>query len=310
MRVAPYVRSPLFLVLITLTAAIVNGALGYGFSSITVPLTLLFLTNRVLNPALVLIEVPLNASVPWVNRAALASVCRRVLPIVFGLAPGVIACTLIVSQVSPAWLKLSTFVALLPLVLVQAAGFRRPVRAERLMGLAFGSGVGALYAVTTVSGPPLALMLNNQGLAKQEFRAALGLIRLAESTFTAIAYFYAGLYALESLALIAGVARVLPQRVEPPRHPDLTNSLLHPRDVAEFPDRRRARLGLRNTAGDLLLRLGVDVIADLAIEVVEVGAPAHVGVSERLRILAIAPASLSHLVVSTESCFRPCGVKR
>ena len=30
----------------------VNGALGYGFSSITVPLALLFLTNRVLNPAL------------------------------------------------------------------------------------------------------------------------------------------------------------------------------------------------------------------------------------------------------------------
>jgi hypothetical protein len=36
---------------------------GYGFSSITVPLALLFLSNRVLNPALVLIEIPLNAYV-------------------------------------------------------------------------------------------------------------------------------------------------------------------------------------------------------------------------------------------------------
>ena len=44
------------LVVITLIAAIVNGALGYGFSSITVPIALLFLANRVLNPALVLIE--------------------------------------------------------------------------------------------------------------------------------------------------------------------------------------------------------------------------------------------------------------
>ena len=58
------------LFVITLGAAIVNGALGYGFSSITVPLALLFLTNRVLNPALVLIEVALNAWVLWVNRAA------------------------------------------------------------------------------------------------------------------------------------------------------------------------------------------------------------------------------------------------
>ena len=48
------------LVFITLGAAIVNGALGYGFSSITVPIALLFLTNRVLNPALVPIEVALN----------------------------------------------------------------------------------------------------------------------------------------------------------------------------------------------------------------------------------------------------------
>jgi uncharacterized membrane protein YfcA len=50
------------LIVITLVAAIVNGALGYGFSSITVPLALLFLANRVLNPALVLVEVGLNAS--------------------------------------------------------------------------------------------------------------------------------------------------------------------------------------------------------------------------------------------------------
>ena len=60
------------LVLITLIAAIVNGALGYGFSSITVPIALLFLANRVLNPALVLIEVVLNAYVLWNNRDALA----------------------------------------------------------------------------------------------------------------------------------------------------------------------------------------------------------------------------------------------
>ena len=46
----------LWLAAITLVAATVNGALGYGFSSITVPLALLFLSNRVLNPALIIIE--------------------------------------------------------------------------------------------------------------------------------------------------------------------------------------------------------------------------------------------------------------
>jgi uncharacterized membrane protein YfcA len=46
------------------------------------------------------------------------------------------------------------------------------------------------------------VMLNNQGLAKNEFRAALGFIRLAESTLTAIAYLYAGLFTYNSMALI------------------------------------------------------------------------------------------------------------
>jgi uncharacterized protein len=193
------------LVGITLVAAIVNGALGYGFSSITVPLALLFLTSRVLNPALVLVEVALNAYVLWVNRAALPDVRWRVAPIIAGLVPGVIAGTLILSYVTPDWLKLGTFVVLLPLILIQAAGVRRPIRAERAAGLALGGGVGLLYAVTTISGPPLAVMLNNQGLAKTEFRAALGAVRLAESTLTAIAYAYVGLFTVESIGLIPAI---------------------------------------------------------------------------------------------------------
>src|SRR5687768_6507729 len=111
-----------YLAAITLLAAVVNGALGYGFSSITVPIALLFMANRVLNPALVLIEVVLNAYVLWNNREAYSNVWRRVLPIVIGLVPGVVVGTAIVSQVNPSWLRFGTFITLLPLILVQAAG--------------------------------------------------------------------------------------------------------------------------------------------------------------------------------------------
>ncbi|HEY2149378.1 MAG TPA: sulfite exporter TauE/SafE family protein [Vicinamibacterales bacterium] len=187
---------------ITFGAAFVNGALGYGFSSLTVPLALLFLSNRTLTPALVLLEVVLNAYVLWVNRSALPQVRRRVLPVTIGLAPGVIVGTFIVSTVSPDWLKFWTYVALLPLILIQTIGYRRPIRAERAAGLLFGGGVGVLYAVTTISGPPLAVALNNQGFSKQEFRAALGLVRLAESTMTAVAYLVTGLFIRDSIALL------------------------------------------------------------------------------------------------------------
>ena len=196
----------LALLAITFGAAIVNGALGYGFSSITVPLALLFLTNRVLNPALVPIEVALNAYVLYVNRAGLPSVWRRVLPVVIGLAPGVLLGTLLVSQVNPSWLKFATFCTLLPLILFQAAGFRHPIQAEKTAGFVFGGGVGVLYSVTTISGPPLAVALSNQGLTKRDFRAALGFIRLAESSMTAAAYAYTGLFSRESAALIPIIA--------------------------------------------------------------------------------------------------------
>jgi uncharacterized membrane protein YfcA len=187
---------------ITFLAAVVNGALGYGFSSITVPLALLFLANRVLNPALVVIEVALNTYVLWGNRAAVGQIWRRVLPVILGLAPGVAGGTLIVARVHPGWLRLWTFVVLLPLILLQAAGYRRPIVSERAAGFVFGAALGVLYAVTTISGPPLAVMLSNQGFVLGEFRAALGLIRLAESSLTATSYLGAGLVTPESLALI------------------------------------------------------------------------------------------------------------
>ena len=187
---------------ITLFAAVVNGAFGYGFSSITVPIALLFLANRVLNPALVLIEVVLNAYVLWVNREAFPRIWKRVLPIVIGLAPGVLVGTTVVSRMNVDWLRFATYATLLPLVLVQAAGYRRPIRSERSVGFFFGGGLGVLYSVTTISGPPLAVMLNNQGLARKDFRAALGFVRLAESSMTAAAYGFAGLYSATSLELI------------------------------------------------------------------------------------------------------------
>ena len=102
------------LALITLIAAVVNGALGYGFSSITVPLALFFVANRVLNPALVLVEVVLNGYALWVNREALPQVRRRMLPVVAGLAPGIAVGTLALALVQPEWVKLWTFGLLLP----------------------------------------------------------------------------------------------------------------------------------------------------------------------------------------------------
>jgi uncharacterized membrane protein YfcA len=194
--------SVLVLLGITFFAAFVNGALGYGFSSLTVPVALLFHTNRILNPALVLVEVFVNLYVLFINRASIPAVWKRVLPILAGLLPGIAVGSYFLASIHPGWLKFATYGLLLPLILFQAAGIRRPIRAEKLVGVPFGAGLGFLYSVTTISGPPLAVLFNNQGLVKQDFRAGLALIRVAESVLTAIAYFFLGLYAVESFGIL------------------------------------------------------------------------------------------------------------
>ena len=206
--------SVLALVGITFFAAFVNGALGYGFSSLTVPVALLFYTNRILNPALVLIEVFINIYVLFINRESIPAIWKRIYPILIGLLPGVLIGSYLLASLHPGWIKFVTYTILLPLILIQAAGIRRPIRSERLIGLPFGTGLGFLYSVTTISGPPLAILFNNQGLVKREFRAGLALIRVAESSLTAIVYYHLGLFAAESqsifLMIIPGVLIGIP----------------------------------------------------------------------------------------------------
>src|SRR5215510_7955468 len=187
---------------IVLFAAFVNGALGYGFSSLTVPVALVFYTNRVLNPAVVVIEVFINLYVLLINLKGVPAVWKRVLPILIGLLPGIAVGALVLASLQPGWIKFGTYTVILPLILVQAAGWRRPIRSTRLVGLPFGTALGIVYSVTTISGTPLAMLFNNQGLVKNEFRAGLALVRVAESSVTAIVYYQLGLFIPESESLL------------------------------------------------------------------------------------------------------------
>ena len=87
-------------------AAFVNGALGYGFSSLTVPLALLFYANRILDPAVVLIEVFLNLYVLFINRNGVPAVWKKVFPILIGLLPGIAVGAFVLASLQPGWIKL------------------------------------------------------------------------------------------------------------------------------------------------------------------------------------------------------------
>jgi uncharacterized membrane protein YfcA len=191
----------LTLVCITFVAAFLNGGIGYGFSSVTVPIAVMFYSARVLNPALVLIEVGVNIYSAFLNRKSIARVWRKLLMILIGLLPAIIVGSYILKSIEPIWIKLATFAVLVPLILLQGVGIRKPLNIHAGIGLIFGFIVGLLYSITTISGPPLAMMLTNEGYIKEDFKAALGVIRIVESSATAIAYFYLGFFTIESLSL-------------------------------------------------------------------------------------------------------------
>ena len=190
----------------SLVAATVTGALGYGYSSITVPIALLLVTSRVLNPSLVIVEVVVNLFALFLARRSARSVWPQVLPVAIGILPGVVLGSAVLASISADWAKVVTYATLLPLILIQAAGLRWPIRRTRVVGVPFGTGVGVLYSLTTISGPPLALYFNNQGMAKNEFKVALAMTRTIESVATLIAYAALGMLTRESTALVGWLA--------------------------------------------------------------------------------------------------------
>jgi uncharacterized protein len=178
----------LWLAAVAFVAAVTNGAVGYGFSSIVTPIGILWYSNKVLNPALVIVEVAVNVTLLVRERRYIAGTWSRARPIILTLYPGVLLGSLGLAYLAINDVKLIVYAVLLPLVALQLMGVTRPFKNERRGGMAVGPGIGFLYALTTISGPPLAIFLRNQGLSKSEFRCTIAQIRVAESSLTLATY--------------------------------------------------------------------------------------------------------------------------
>jgi uncharacterized protein len=196
-----------FFAVLSMAASVVNGGLGYGYSSLSTPVAILVFANRIINPAYVLLEAGINTFMLFLSgKRNIAATYRRTIPMIVALVPGVIVGSLILNAVAPMWIRFTVYAVILPLILLQAAGFRRPLKGEARAGVPLGLGVGLLYSITTISGPPIALFWNNQGLKRQEFKAAVAQVRIAESYLTSSAYYFLGLFTAQSLSLFTVIS--------------------------------------------------------------------------------------------------------
>jgi uncharacterized protein len=195
-------KSLLFALLpIAFAGATVNGILGHGFSTLSVPLALIWLTNRLLNPVLVLLEVVLNAGAFFNARREYPSVAHRVRPFALGLLPGIALGTLLLQFIEPGSMKALTYLLLLPLVLGQIFSRGLQLKESRALGLGAGFLTGTIYSATTISGPLLSVYFHRLKLPRRQYRAAISFLRLTESLITAAGYVALGLFTSGSLRL-------------------------------------------------------------------------------------------------------------
>ena len=195
------------LAVLSLAASTVNGGLGYGYSSLSPPLALLALVNKIINPVYVAAEACMNTvMLAFSGKANIRSTFRRVLPVIVTLVPGIIVGSLVLSVVNSTWVKFLVYASILPFILLQAAGLRRPIRSESKAAAPLGLGIGLLYSITTISGPPIALFWNNQGIVKSEFKAAVAQVRIAESYLTFASYYFLGLFTATSFQIFTWIA--------------------------------------------------------------------------------------------------------
>ena len=118
---------------VALGASIINGAIGYGFSSIVTPIALFWFSNKLLNPAVVSVELLVNVALLFRERAYIPATKSRAMPVVTTLLPGVLLGTLGLSYLAVNDVKFAVYAVLLPMVVVQLFRIWRSKRWNRSM---------------------------------------------------------------------------------------------------------------------------------------------------------------------------------
>jgi uncharacterized membrane protein YfcA len=186
--------------------AAVQSATGFGFALILGPAMFAVMGPEKAVSALLVLGLALNllvladgrrARVPW----------RSLAPTLAAAVPGLVAGALILTSLPKSALQVAVGAAVIVAALVQLWG--RPAAAPREPSLggacAVGLTSGVLTTATSVSGPPLVLWFEAQGLAPAEMRTSLSVCFLALNLAGAGALVAAG-----GTGTLAGAGVLLP----------------------------------------------------------------------------------------------------
>lgn len=198
--------TPALAALVTVLAAFIKGAIGFGFPTIGTPLLSLFVSVKTAVVILIVPNIVMDTLQFARQGAPLGTVRRFALLLLFG-AIGTVAGTRLLVAISSATATLILGLFIMVFVALGVAGvvLRVPARWEQRLSIVVGLATGIVGGITNVPGTPLVIYFQALDLPKREFVSSVAFTFVVYKLIQLGAVVYYGLLPLSlvptSLAL-------------------------------------------------------------------------------------------------------------
>jgi uncharacterized membrane protein YfcA len=161
----------LFLFLIFMVAGFTQGVTGFGFGLLAIPLLSLFIDIKAAVPLCSLLGTLITAFLSLRLRKHIDR--RKILPLLFGCIPGVVAGTLMLKKAPAGLLSMLMGVMLIAFVLYRLASKQQPRSINPRWAYVAGFFTGAISSAFSAGGPPTIIYTTLRGWNKDEIKATL-----------------------------------------------------------------------------------------------------------------------------------------
>ena len=186
--------------LVIFLAGVTFGLAGFGFTTVSVPIMIIFLPPQVVVPIAVIHGILICIFVlaearKWVD---LKRIWSLIIAGLAGIPFGIYL--LVVLDVTMLKVFIGTAITVFGVALL--AGFKRKIKNEKLAFAPVGFVSGLLTGSMGTSAPPVTLFLTNQGVKRQVFRANLALYLMVVALATIPGFIISGLVTKEVLGYV------------------------------------------------------------------------------------------------------------
>lgn len=182
----------MFACLIIFISAVVQGATSFGFSLIALPLLGLFYPLKLVVPTLVVLSLLLNGII-FIRLRVKPQVKELLILGAFAILtiPVGVKLLLVMDETT---LKMIVSILLILISILMIKGVKIQLKNKRLSYAIAGILSGVLNGAVSLSGPPIVILLANEGKDKNSFRSSLTFLFILLNIYTVALYMQNGLF--------------------------------------------------------------------------------------------------------------------